>query len=88
MLILSRKRAQQICLGDDIVVTVVSVGQERVRLCISAPDQVRILRAELKDKPMLPPASGEGKSSEVLPQSLPARSSATPDEEMLSRRAA
>ncbi len=47
MLVLSRKAHQRIRLGDAIVVTVVGVGNGRVRLGIEAPSDVRVLREEL-----------------------------------------
>jgi carbon storage regulator len=47
MLILSRKPGEQVVLGNGITLTVVEVGGGRVRLAFDAPDQVRILRAEL-----------------------------------------
>lgn len=47
MLVLTRKRGQQIVIGDDIVVTVLESSNGRVRLGISAPPQVPILREEL-----------------------------------------
>ncbi|PAY19417.1 hypothetical protein CKO51_11140 [Rhodopirellula sp. SM50] len=47
MLVLSRKVDQQIKIGDDITVTVVRVEGNRVRIGISAPRDVRILRGEL-----------------------------------------
>ncbi|RMF38032.1 MAG: carbon storage regulator [Planctomycetota bacterium] len=50
MLILSRRAQERICLGDDIVLTVVSIGTERVRISVSAPPHIRILRSELEEK--------------------------------------
>ena len=47
MLVLSRKPGEQVVLGNGITLTVVEVRGERVRLAFDAPDQVRILRAEL-----------------------------------------
>ncbi|QDV45195.1 Carbon storage regulator [Stieleria neptunia] len=47
MLVLSRKVDQQIKIGDDVTVTVVRVEGNRVRIGISAPRDVRILRGEL-----------------------------------------
>ena len=47
MLVLSRKCGEKIVIENDITVTVVEVKGNRVRLAIEAPDQVRILRAEL-----------------------------------------
>jgi len=51
MLVLSRKTGQRILIGDDIVITVVRVGKSDVRLGIGAPDDVNIIREELKDTP-------------------------------------
>jgi carbon storage regulator len=47
MLVLSRKPGEQVVLGNGITLTVVEVRGNRVRLAFDAPDQVRILRAEL-----------------------------------------
>ena len=49
MLILSRKPEERILIGDDIVVTVVKIGQKIVRIGIEAPKDMVILREELKD---------------------------------------
>lgn len=54
MLILSRREAECICLGENIVVTVVSVSADKVRIGIRAPHGVRILRTELEKLPMQP----------------------------------
>jgi carbon storage regulator len=47
MLILQRKAGQSLVIGEDITVTVVSVDGGRVRLAISAPKDMSILRSEL-----------------------------------------
>ena len=47
MLILQRKPGQAVQIGEDIVISVVSVDNNRVRLSISAPSNVSILRSEL-----------------------------------------
>ncbi len=47
MLVLSRKQAERIRLGDSIVVTVVRVSGDKVRLGIEAPPDVIVLRDEL-----------------------------------------
>jgi len=54
VLILSRREAECICLGDHIVVTVVAVSADKVRIGIQAPHGVRILRSELKQNTDLP----------------------------------
>ena len=48
MLVLSRKQAERIKLGDSIVVTVVRVSGDKVRLGIEAPPDVLVLRDELE----------------------------------------
>jgi carbon storage regulator len=50
MLVLSRKQAERIRLGDSIVVTVVRVSGDKVRLGIEAPPDVLVLRDELEIK--------------------------------------
>lgn len=47
MLILSRRPGESLAIGDDIVVTVVAVNGNQVRLGISAPRDVRVLREEI-----------------------------------------
>lgn len=48
MLILSRREAECICLGEDIVLTIVAVGNDKVRIGVQAPPGIRILRHELE----------------------------------------
>lgn len=47
MLVLSRKPDQTIMIGSDISITVMSVKNNRVKIGIQAPSDVRILRQEL-----------------------------------------
>jgi len=47
MLVVSRKATEQIMIGKDVIVTVSRISGKRVDLAISAPREVRILRAEL-----------------------------------------
>lgn len=47
MLILQRKAGEALMIGEDITVRVVSVDGTRVRLAITAPEDVSILRSEL-----------------------------------------
>ena len=47
MLILQRRAGESLVIGENITVSVVSVDGLRVRLAISAPDDVQILRSEL-----------------------------------------
>jgi carbon storage regulator len=66
MLVLSRKPGEKVVIGNGITVTVVEVTGNKVRLGIVAPEQVRILRAELlggQDRPV-PGPDLEGKPPE------------------------
>ena len=47
MLVLSRRPGESITIGDDVVVTIISVTGGQVRLGISAPRNVQILREEV-----------------------------------------
>lgn len=49
MLILTRKESERIYLGDDIVLTIVRVGTDKVRIGVEAPSDVRVLRLELSE---------------------------------------
>ncbi|TXH12253.1 MAG: carbon storage regulator [Hyphomicrobiaceae bacterium] len=46
MLVLSRKLNEKLCIGDDIIVTIVRIGGNVVRLGIEAPADVRVRRQE------------------------------------------
>lgn len=48
MLILSRKEAEKVYLGNDIVLTIIRVAGDKVRIGIEAPNNVRVLRNELQ----------------------------------------
>ena len=47
MLILSRRPGESLTIGDDVVVTVVGVSGNQIRLGITAPREVRVLREEV-----------------------------------------
>ena len=48
MLVLSRKVGETILIGDNIAVTVVQVGPGSVRLGVEAPQEVVIVREEIR----------------------------------------
>jgi carbon storage regulator len=56
MLVLTRKVGQRLMVGEDVVVTVLSVRNGQVRIGIEAPRSVSIRREELE---ALPVASDE-----------------------------
>ncbi len=49
MLVLTRKRGQEIQIGEDITVSVVKLAVGRVQLAINAPHEIPIHRKEVYD---------------------------------------
>jgi carbon storage regulator len=47
MLVLTRKQNEGILIGNDIVLTVISIDGDKVRLGIEAPKNIRVIREEL-----------------------------------------
>lgn len=47
MLVITRKKGESLLLGEDIEITVIKLDDGSVKLAISAPKDVRILRKEL-----------------------------------------
>ncbi len=47
MLVLSRRQGEEICVDGDVTIRVLKVRGRRVRLGISAPPKIRVLRKEL-----------------------------------------
>lgn len=58
MLVLSRKAGESICIGDNIEVTVSQINGNRIRLAISAPPEVSIIRSELPRNETRPALTG------------------------------
>lgn len=61
MLVLSRKDGQSVHIGTDVTITVKRSGNG-VKLCIDAPNHVRIVRAELPPLEAGPANHGETQS--------------------------
>jgi carbon storage regulator len=57
MLVLTRKAGEKVLIGENIDITVLSVKGSRVRLGVTAPGHVPILRVEL----VLPPDQPDAK---------------------------
>ncbi|MEP3479443.1 MAG: carbon storage regulator [Fuerstiella sp.] len=62
MLVLTRKAAETIQIGDNIVVKVIRTGKGTVKIGVEAPNDVRVIRGELtlEEVPALA-ATAEGK---------------------------
>ncbi len=56
MLVLSRKVGEKILIGSEISVTVVRVGQGAVRIGVEAPDDLVIIREEIKGSARVEPS--------------------------------
>lgn len=67
MLILQRKTGESLVIGEDVEVTVMSIEGNRVRLAISAPSEVSILRSELLDAKL---ANQDSAAEELAPTEL------------------
>jgi len=50
MLVLSRKVGEKILIGDNISITVVRVAQGIVRIGVEAPQNLPVVREEIKDQ--------------------------------------
>ncbi|MFM8328460.1 MAG: carbon storage regulator [Pirellulaceae bacterium] len=50
MLVLARRENERIVVGDEIVITVVRLANDKVRIGIEAPDHIKVLRSELMDR--------------------------------------
>ena len=49
MLVLSRKQDESLVIGDNIVITILSIDRDQVRLGVDAPRDIPIMRRELFD---------------------------------------
>lgn len=49
MLVISRKAGESILISDEIKITVLSQGSDKVTIGIDAPKEIRIIREELAD---------------------------------------
>ena len=65
MLILQRRAGESLVIGENITVSVVSVDGVRVRLAITAPEDVPILRSELVDATAANRDSAAGETAPV-----------------------
>lgn len=50
MLVIERKKSQRVHIGEDIILTITQIKGNRVKLGIEAPQDVVVLRGELKQE--------------------------------------
>jgi len=60
MLVLSRKKNESILINDDIRIEILQIKGKQIRLGITAPDHMRVLRGEL-------PARSQNRQTEKRP---------------------
>lgn len=63
MLVLTRKKNQRIVIGDDIFITVVAIGGKNVRIGIEAPDDILVMREEIRSGKQEPSEESSASSS-------------------------
>ena len=66
MLVLTRRIGENIIIGDDITVTVLSVSRNQIRIGVNAPDDVTVHREEVYERIQAGIAPGEEMPSKVL----------------------
>jgi carbon storage regulator CsrA len=59
MLVLSRKKCQQIQIGDSVTITILRVKGQAVQVGIEAPRDIKVMRAELEPYPAHTPQREE-----------------------------
>lgn len=48
MLVVTRKQDESIIISDNIEITVLEIGKDKIKIGINAPKEVKIIRSELK----------------------------------------
>lgn len=49
-MVLTRECGEDVCIGEDIVIRVVRIGDGKVRLGITAPKEIPVHRREIKER--------------------------------------
>ena len=65
MLVLTRKAAETIQIGEDVVIKVIKTGSGSVKIGIDAPNAVRVIRGELLEAAVSEPADAANGTSWV-----------------------
>ena len=67
MLVLTRKQNEEIQIGDEIVIKVITTAKGKVKIGIEAPAEVRVLRGELDESVKAARLGRPAPQPEVLP---------------------
>ena len=86
MYVFSRKKTEQIVIGDDIFVTVVEIRGDKVRLGIELPREVPVHRKEVYDA--LRQDAATSQPAGAIPPSPPVTVAAPPPADQVARLAA
>ena len=49
MLVVTRKTDESLIIADNIEITILETGKDKVKIGINAPKEVKVIRSELKD---------------------------------------
>jgi carbon storage regulator len=71
MLVLSRKVGEAIVINDNIRITVVDIGQGRVKIGVHAPNNVSVDRQEIYDKKQLERQFADADPEAAVPINVP-----------------
>lgn len=66
MLVVSRKKGESILIGDDIEISISKIEDGSVKLAISAPKDVTILRKEVYDRVKEENKEAQNKNIDIL----------------------
>ena len=66
MLVVTRKPDESLIISDNIEITVLEISKDRVKIGISAPKDVKIIRSELRDAQNANRESSEAVSPDAI----------------------
>lgn len=66
MLVISRKKDEAVLIGDNIEVKVIGIDGNNIKLAISAPNNISILRKEIYEKVMNENIKATNKNIKIL----------------------
>lgn len=66
MLVVTRKTDESLTISDNIEITVLEISKDRVKIGISAPKDIKIIRNELRDAQNMNKESSQAVSKEAM----------------------